>query len=318
MKVASPLLLRVVIGCVLIAISVPSCGERKNQTSWWTGEQKQMELSHQLELQKFRYNEIYTGGLTELTDLQTQSLAASTRMESMRREREELTQLVDSQQRKLTEFRVSTLRSHRQRAMGQTFEALRSATGRSFKNVTVSVIDDSGVTIRHADGSTRLRFADLDAKQQHFFGLEADLAQVAHEKEAREAVAYERWIDNQMEISRLSAAAVASVRPSTETASISRKSESPTRQIVASNTSPLSKPARSFGSGSYRSYRFSNDRSCRPTYQTNYYDSPSCSSSASAGCTSYPSQHRQVEYFPHPAGRIQKRSFANTTIPPEP
>lgn len=318
MKVPSTFQIQFTAGCVLIAALLSSCGERKDQAAWWSGEQKRMELTHQLELQNFRFDQISNGGATELASSQSKSQAASTRIESLRGEREELTALVDSQQKKLVEFRGSSLRSQRQRAMSQTFEALRSATGRNFKNVTVSAIDDSGVTIRHTDGSTRLRFADLDAKQQHFFGLEADLALVAHEKEALEAVAYERWIAKQMEISRLNAAAVASVSSSSEAISSPKAAEYPTRQIVAANISPLSKPARSFGSGSFRSYRFSNYRSCRPTYQTNYYDAPSCSSYPSAGVIHYPSQHCPVEYFPHPAGRTQNTSFANTTIPSDP
>lgn len=318
MKVPSSLQIQSFAGCVWIAVSLSGCGERKDQVAWWTGEQQRMELTHQVELQQFRCDQVYSGDYTELASFRTGSQATSARAAALRQKRDELTGLVESQQKKLVEFQESTLRSQRQRAMRLTYETFRTATGRSFKKVSISAIDDSGVTIRHADGSTRLRFADLDAQQQQFFGLEADLALIAQQKEAREAVAYERWIAKELEISHLSDAAVAKVSVRNEATFLPKLAESPVLQIVAANVRPLSQPAKSFGSVGYRSYRYSTYRSYRPIYQTNFYDTSGCMNYPTAGITPCPSQHCPVEYFPHPVEDTRRTSFANTTIPSNP
>lgn len=294
------------------------CEKQNDSAAWWGGEQQRTELSNQLELQKFRFEEIHTGDLAQLDGCLSKSKAASAQAASLRRERDDLGEVVKSLERRLADFKETTLRSQRQQAMRKTFETLHLASGRTFENVSVSTIDDSGVTIRHTHGSARLRFQDLDPRQQQFFGLEADLALAAHEKEAREAVAYEHWIAKQMEITRLSETAVASVRRINKPASLTRQSDSPALRIVASNVRPLAQPARSVGSGDYRNYRYSSYRSCRPTYQNVYYDAPHCMGYPNNGIVPYSSQHCPVEYFHHPAVNTHKPSFANTTIPSDP
>ena len=304
--------------CVTVVFSLSGCGRQQDQSAWWAGEQERVELSHALELQKFRYAQVYTGDFAALASLHTESQVASARVVSLRRERERLRDLVDSQQDQLAEFRESTLRGQRQRAMHQTFETLCSASGRKFEQVSISSIDDSGVTIRHTHGSARLGYSDLDSEQQRLFGLEADLALVAHEKEARDTAAYERWISERMESTRLNEATVAAENHRHDSATLGKLSDSPAPQIVASNVRPLRQPAKSFGSSRYRSYHRSYDRNYYPAYRYVYYDTPSCGTHPITGITVYPPVRCPTDYFRKPTVTDKHLSFFDTTIPSTP
>jgi len=179
---------------------------------------------------------------------------------------------LEEMQSQWTDFRRSTIREQRQRAMGKTFEVLQSSSGRTFNDVRVSVIDDGGVTIRHADGSARLGFEDLDARQRAFFGLEADLSLAAAEKESRDAAAYERWVEaglaqNEAKSQRASEIAMR------EAADARRKQTALLgRQLAAANERPLAQVATSVGNRSWSSSRYSSSyQTYRPTYRYVYY-----------------------------------------------
>ena len=303
---------------IVVALSLSSCGKQQNQSVWWGGEQERMELTLQLELQNFRYDQLSTGDVTELESVRAESRAASDRVASLRRTRDELGDMVNAQQGRLAEFKQSTLRSLRQQAMHQTFETLCLASGRKFEKVSISLIDDSGVTIRHSDGSARLVFSDLDAEQQRFFGLDGDLALAAMETETREAVAYERWITKRMESARLAQATVALENHRDDSESQGRYSVSPAPQIVASNVHPLRQPAKSVGSSHYRSYRSSYDRTYYPIYRPVYYDTPHCGTQPTNGITLYPPIRYPAEYFRNPTVTDRHSSFADITIPSNP
>jgi hypothetical protein len=298
-----------------VAFSLSGCGKQQNQAAWWAGEQERMELTHQVELQKFRYDQVYTGDFSELEKFQAKSRAASARAVSLLRGQAELSSEVDSLQSQWPQFRESTLGSQRQRAMHKTFETLRLASGRKFDKATVSSIDDAGVTIRHAVGSARLRFTDLNARERVFFGLEADLALAAHEKETRETVAYELWVAKRMESIRLSEVAMASDAHRREPSSPGKSSDSHAPQVVALNVRLLRQPAKSIGSSSYGGYRYSSYPSYYPTYRYIYNQVPSCSGHF-AGCIGvYPPLRYPVVSIGQPTNTSQHSSFADTTIP---
>ena len=301
-----------------LALALSGCGRRQESAAWWSGEQERMELSHQLELQEFRLEGIYTGDFAQLEGVRIRSQVTSARVVSLHQEQQELGGTVAALQGKLTAFKESTRHSQRQRAMHQTFKTLCLASGRKFENVTVSVIDDSGVMIRHSHGSARLQFYDLDAEQQRFFGLEADLAHTAHENEARDAVAYEHWIEERMQITRLSKAADANVGRRREIASIRKQPDSPTLQIFAANTRPLAQPARSVGSGDYRSNHYSNYRKERSAYRYVYYDAPNCTNHPSSGNAAYSPQCYPTEFLCKPTVSVRQSFSPNTTIPSTP
>ena len=301
-----------------LALSLASCGKQQDQSAWWGGEHERMELTHQLELQNFRCDQLHTGDVTELESVRAESQAVSDRVGSLRRTRDELGDMVNTQQARLPEFKQSTLSSLRQQAMHQTFETLCLASGRKFEKVSISMIDDSGVTIRHADGSARLVFSDLDAEQQRFFGLDGDLAPAALENETREAVAYERWIKERMESARLTQAAVAVENHRRDSEAQARLSVSPAPQIIASNVGPLSQPAKSIGSRHYSRYRSSYSRTYYPTYGAVYYDTPHCGTHPTSSVSVFRTIRYPAEHFPNPIVTDRHSSFADFTIPPNP
>ena len=297
---------------------LPGCGKQQDAAAWWAGEQERTELSQQLELQKFRFEEIYAGDIARLGNFHAESKATHCRVDSLRHEQQELNGVVESLQRRLAEFKESTLRSQRQQAMQETFPTFSLASGRRFENVTISAIDDAGVTIRHTHGSARLRFQDLDAKQQQFFGLEEDLAHLAHAEEAHQLVAYERWAAKQTEITRLNETATAQVNQRREVTSLQKQLDSPAPQIIASNVSTLAQPAKSVGSGSQRNYRYSSYRNYRPTWRYIYDDGQNCSNHTASEAIVCPPQYYPLDHFRKPIASGHKSFFPDTTLPSNP
>lgn len=301
-----------------LSLALCSCGKQQDSAAWWAGEQERVELVTRLELENFRFEGIYSGDIAQLDRFHTTVKAADARAGALRLGRDELRDVVSALQHQLVEFKATALLSQRQRAMQKTFDTLYSASGRKFEKVSISTIDDSGVTIRHLHGSARLGFTDLDPAQQQFFGLEADLAKVALEKEAREAVAYEQWVSQRMEMTRRNEAAVAEASPNNRTASLPKQPGSPAPRVVAANVSPLSQPAKTVGSGYGRSYRYSGFRNDRSTYRYIYSNTPSCTDHSTNGFTHVLPQGCPVEYFPKGPRRAYDSHSHHSTTPSDP
>lgn len=255
------------------------CRTNQSQSEWWQGEQERIGLSQQLELCRFRLELRPSGNLKELNRLSELAQANASLLSSLQRQRHFLTEEVGSLERNRADFKLSTIRERRHEAIGKVFETFQSASGRKFLNASVKAIDDAGVTIRHADGSARLRFADLDAGQQVFFGLDAGRAFAAEENESVAFIAYEREQDRQMAAIRLQEREdnLAAQRNELE---IERKAvQLAARFVAASMAVPLARHARLVGRGSrdyfgyYPRYRY---RSNYSTYRhVHYYSAPS-------------------------------------------
>lgn len=192
-------------GASLVAIAAGvllsvGCERDQSQAEWWQGERKIIGLSQQLKLKKYRHELVCTHDFESLERLRNTTETATSSLRVLRKQYLTLSHEVVSLEGEWDEFRRTTIQNQRHRTIGKSFEAIHLVSGRKFQEVTVFAIDDAGVTIRHADGSARLRFADLDSGQQVFFGLEKDLAVDAEEKEAEAAAVYERWIDDRMAI----------------------------------------------------------------------------------------------------------------------
>lgn len=256
----------------IIAASLSSAGCERDQaqTGWWQGERERIELSHLLELKKFRFEQVAGNDLEELETLRAAAAQSARVLKSLRQQQVTLIQQIESLHGQWSGFKEAAIRSQRQRAMGKTFDELRLVSGRSFQAVSVMGIDDSGVTIRHADGSARLRFSDLDAGQQTFFGLEADLAQAAREKEKMSAAEYERWVDTRMASFEGKNDAAAEAIRREELAVQQRRAALAEQQLAAFKARPLGQPASSFGNRSWSSPSYSSYRSNRPTYRYIY------------------------------------------------
>ena len=298
----------------MAALAVVGCGKNQDLSGWWQGEQQRIELSHQLELKKYRYEQVYSHDFEQLESLRHSTAKAGPMLEALRRQRLTLSDQIESLTGQWVGFRESKIQDQRQHAMRKTFEKLTLVSGRTFVEASVASIDDSGVTIRHADGSARLRFADLDARQRIFFGLEADLARAAEEQEARDLAAYESWVDKRM---------VAIDEKKTKDAENGRREDSASQRtravlaaqlLTAANVRPLARPATNVGSRSWSySGNYSNYRAYRPTYRYVYYNNTpdyTCRPAASV----YPCRVISP-YIYTPPVVTKHKSFADTTIP---
>jgi hypothetical protein len=291
-----------------------SCNRGPSQAEWWQGEQERIGLSQQLELKKYRFEQVSTRDFESLERLRNATETAASTLRSLRQQHLTLSHEVASLEGKWGEFRESTIRNQRHRAIGKTFEAMHLASGRKFQNVTVAAIDDAGATIRHADGSARLRFADLDSEQQVFFGLEADLALDAADKEAEATVAYERWIDDRMAIVHEQERKDSEAARREEQAARLERSQLAASQGATARLRRLSQPATPVGRRywGYSDY-YSTYRSYRPRYRNVYYSTPSYYRNCQT-VTSLQSSRATITRSNSASVAPKCQSFANTTL----
>lgn len=288
-----------------VSLLSAGCGKEEDRAAWWQQEREKIELSHQLELKTYRLEQLVarspkdsqkplnTGSAALVVSLRQRKLALAGDLETLENQR--------------SAFRELTLQDRRQQALGKTFEVFKLSSGREYQQVAVTAINDAGVTIRHANGSARLRYEDLDDRQRTFFGLEADLAVAAQDKESKNAAVYERWIDDRL--------ATVAVKEKKDSAAADRKllaarrkeSLIATQQAAIAAARPLAQPATSVGnSGYYSNYR---------TSRFNYYDTtPSYYYTI---LPVVPTQRPNTIYVDPPVVKKHK-SFADTTIPTDP
>ncbi|RYD21682.1 MAG: hypothetical protein EOP88_10490 [Verrucomicrobiaceae bacterium] len=253
------------------ALLVIGCGDKRLDSAWWQGEEERIGLENDLQLKTFRYDQVYTDDVNQLDALNESNETSGARLTTLRAQRMELAASVISLESQRGEIRRTAILGQRERAKGGTFEELTVLSGKTFRAVTVSGIDDAGVTIRHEHGSAKLRFDDLTADQKHIFGLEEDLAVAAEGQEKQDAVAYERWVSNQM---------VAVKADEQKSADEARERElnadrqrafaaaaAASRTQVSTNTSPLARESRSSGSSGKYYYHYRSARSYGPVYR---------------------------------------------------
>lgn len=298
---------------LLVVLFSSGCQKKAAQAEWWQGEQQRLELTHQLALKEYQFQQSGFSEIEVLTSLRASNQLAKARLQTLVAQRSDLTVEIEAIERQCVALKENSLRQQRHNAIGQTFEEFYSADGRKFQNASVVSIDEAGVTIRHADGSARLRYMDLNPEQRDYFGLEESASLAAVEQESREALAYERWIDR----------GVASVREKESRALDEQRREQQlarderarvaAQQLVAANERPLAQPAKSFGNGYSRYY--SSYRSSRPTYRYIYNYSDDCGtpryqrSDYNNGCAII------HQGFPKSTDFSRIRSFSNTNIP---
>lgn len=296
---------------IVAVILAAGCGKHQDLAGWWQGEQQRIELSHQLELKKYRFEQAYSHDFEQLESLRRSTKVAVPQLESLRQQRLALGDRIETLERGWADFREATIRDQRQGAMRKTFDKLTLASGRTFVNASVASIDDSGVTIRHADGSARLRFADLDARQRIFFGLEADLAQAADQKEARDVAAYESWVETRMLALNEKKMKESAVAERVESANQRTRAARAAQMVTAANVRPLAQPASNVGS---RSWSYSRDYSNYRSYRYVYYNNTPAYNCQSYGYSVYPSRPLPPNAY-NPPVVTKRRSFADTTVP---
>lgn len=247
-------------------LGLVGCERTRHDAEFWEMERETIELTQRLKLAEYRYGGDRTGDAGDPALIRDRLRGQERTKQDLLRSRSDLTAEIGYLENQLGEFARADIRKRRQDAVGGKHDTLTLVDGRVFKNVTVSAVEDGGVAIRHEDGAARLGFEDLTAAQRDDFGLEESSALAAREREAREALAYERQLDEELEVLRGKQELAAAEQRR-------REDDRESRMLTARNTteprvSPLSKPATSFGSNSWSSRSYY--RSYRPAYRYVY------------------------------------------------
>lgn len=312
----------------VIGLFSVGCDGSRGEAAWWQGEQEKIELEHQLELKSYRFEQRYSRDFEELGKFRIAIETSHSLIVPLRQQRLDLTENISLLEGQWSAFRESTIREKRQRAIGQTFQELGLISGRKFQNVSVAAIDDAGVTIRHADGSARLRFADLSSSQRVLFGLEGDLAVAAEEKEAKNALNYERWIDLRMSTIQEKESKAAESARRVDLAAREKRSMLAARELAVAENRPLAQAATTVGtrSSSYYGY-YSNYRYYSPYYRTVYYQTPNSytipnysSNQSGIGTPFYPSSSAWTGGGSHVCPQVipPPKSMTDTIFPTTP
>ncbi len=261
-----------VILIALFSIILSNCESHDGEATFWEVEREKIELTHRLALAEYRLGLNDSGDIQELERLQFLLTEMEARLWDLKSEQSSLTADIGRMEIRNAELFRTALEKQRARALGMNFDSFSIRDGRTFSHVSVTGVDDSGVAIRHEHGAARLRYAELSDEQRHFFGLEEATALAAEERERRDALAYERSIDLELEAMR--------ERERDERVDLiaeRNKNLLVSRSLMAASnhqheTRPLAQPARSIGSGmSYRRwYGYSGYRYYRPAYRYVY------------------------------------------------
>lgn len=267
--------IRIFFAATIIAICSfsTSCDSKKNDAAWWEGERVRVELEQNLALKTYRFDQAAGNDFEALQKLKSVMPPLAEQLKKLRVQRQQLESEVASNESQWPELRDALLQDHRHQLIGKTFENLRSVSGSEYKNVTVAQIDNAGVTVRHDAGSARLRIGDLDATQQAFFGLDADLALVAETKEREQGAAYDEWIDKQLVAVNEAKERKAEIADNLREASEMKRSQILAMQQTAARERPLALGSAPVSSRFSRFYGSSSSRT--PTYRY-YYNNSSC------------------------------------------
>ncbi len=255
----------------LAALLTAGCGDQEGKIAWWRGEQERIELSHQLALNQLRLERLGGGEVSNLEELTSANRTIASAIESLKTQKLELSDQVESLQGGFEGFRKSILNAQRQKLIGKSFEKFESLSGRSYEMVTIATIDDAGVTLRHSVGSARLGYEDLGPDQCRHFGIDVDLARTAVEQEKMEAVAYDQWIEGRLAKAQDKKDQYSELAMAEESKARQQRAISASRDQLLASLRPLAQPATRVSSGySYRS-SYSSYRNYRPTYRYVYY-----------------------------------------------
>ncbi len=195
---------------LLLPLLLPACSEEKKDAVWWENEKQIIELRNEIDLARYR-----TGIRMDAPALPTGAphhSDLSKDIESLSTKKSLLSARISALESGWEDFRTTTLDGRRNLVIGKTFETFETASGKVYEDVTVSRIDDAGVSLRHKSGTARLRFHDLDESRQEFFGLDGELAFIALGKERKKREAYERRIEKGLALAKIEETRLADIR----------------------------------------------------------------------------------------------------------
>lgn len=269
----------IAIGKILVpSLLLVACENNQKQALMSDMEQQKIELTHQVELQKYRFAKSDTGEITELNRVRTQINQGTGVLSEIKLRKSVAQEQVATLQTQFAKLREQTIADRRHAAYGQTYDTLRLASGREFEKVSVISIDDTGVAIRHAVGTARLRYSDLDQSQRVKFGIEADSAIIALEKEAQAASIYDKAISTQIAAIQEKQAIASRLKISAELAENQEKSRFKTFAMndvsasIIAKPRALAEPAVPVGRRTRHTYGSSYDRYRNITSYVHYYN----------------------------------------------
>lgn len=265
---------------MLGAALVASCQPKREDLALWELEQSKIELQERLNLLNYRLQVRGDDNTDDLKTLQTTIATSSRRKQELLAERNTLAEEIASLENAAVELELAWIQQRRVQAAEASFERFVTRSGRVLENASVTRINDGGVSIRHDHGSATLRFDDLTAEQQQYFGLTETRATAAENRELLASANYERQIEQQLKLTQEQEREANSQTRSTRGASAPLLQAS--RVSTSSRVSPLARPATSFGgrtwsSGSYYNrsntnyrtyYYYPSRRTCNPFYNT--------------------------------------------------
>jgi hypothetical protein len=266
-----------------VGLATPSCETSEADSAWWQREQERVELVQHLALKEFRLQQSGYGFFAEMEQLQVSNKLSQQQLQNLLRQRSDLNEQVRELESESKALQENFVREQRRRLTGHVFDVLVMKDGRKFQKASVTGIDDTGVAIRHQDGSARFRYSDLDEEQRLLFGLMEEKSIAAEKEELQKALAYEKWVDGRL------ASNLAKERKESERAKIKEQEAQAARVMTASRLAssdyvrPLAQPPKSFSRG----YPFdSSFRSGGPTYRYYSYDNSNCSGSSTSRSSS--------------------------------
>ncbi|NJM38989.1 MAG: hypothetical protein HC845_14630 [Akkermansiaceae bacterium] len=175
-----------------VALSLINCEKNHADIGWLEFEQDRIELNTRLELRKLKYDR--APSLSSGNEL----LAVNERIErqnsiitDLNHKKRTLSEDLVELEKQLPSFKIATVQQQRQAVVGLTFSEISTKSHSKYQDVSVTSIDDRGVTVHHAHGIARLRIEELKPEQQYFFGLDLDLAEEAEKKERLALASYE-------------------------------------------------------------------------------------------------------------------------------
>lgn len=90
---------------------------------------------------------------------------------------------------------ASEIEKRRAEEIGKKYTEYTTSAGRIYKEVTITEINNGGISITHADGLARLRFEHLTPEQRRDFGITEEASRAIYTDEKKAQAAYEAKVE---------------------------------------------------------------------------------------------------------------------------
>lgn len=255
----------VIAGLAFVVLS--ACNRNRVNADYWERESERAELAQELKLMEYRMNQICSSQLGQMEALKFTLDGLDQRSLELTFQLECLVDEIGEMEVRNEECVQLAIKNQQASALGKSFDEFVLKNGRVLRKVLVTGVDDGGVEVRHEHGAAKLRYSDLCPDHQELFGLVEKTAVAAEARERQRALAYERWIDGELQVIRERQAAEALQRETNDHPRIARSYAM--NGSSGSKTGALAQSATRVGDGNR--YRYSRKRSYRPVYRQVFY-----------------------------------------------